>query len=500
MYQYNAAAPTSTRRVATAVIRTPSAPSVQDIKPIAMDMQTDTMMVDQSTQTPRRPYRRRAKPSRKTSYKYRNTRPYQVYKPVNLQAGRLVGRGDYWDTLKSWGRTAQRFGQKYVPKGTFEHVGQAGWGQIGSRIGSQVANIVGFGDYQIKQNSMIDMGSAVPSFVDMSHATIITHKEYIADVVVPATPASFALRAYDINPGSSTTFPWLSSIARNFDQYEIIGMVFYFKSTSSDSAATLPLGTVIMATEYDAADANYASKQAMEQSEYSGSCKPSQDLMHPIECAPHLTAQSLLYVRTAAIANTNDLRQFDLGKFQIATTGLPAGTSGAIGELWVSYKIALVKPQYDKSIAGTDNYALTASLIAGGAPGTYFGAAATTIYPTQGVPLVGSSISGNTINLPANPRGGHYLISYVLSMPAPYTTTAISAWTYSNCAASAPGNSNIQAVVNNEVGTPNYHFHWELCILVTDNTLPASITVTAGNWTGTPVTNQANLLISALNF
>lgn len=258
--------------------------------PTMVSMGTST--ADASSQTTTRRRRRKRK---------KTEGAFQVYKPLNLRAGRLTGRGDYWDTLKSWGANLQRFGQKYIPKGTFEHVGQAGWGQVGSRIGTQVASIVGFGDYQVRQNSMIDMGSAVPSFVDMSHATIITHKECIADVVVPASPTSFSLRAYDINPGSSTTFPWLSSIARNFDQYEIIGMAFYFKSTCSDSALTLPLATVIMATEHDAADANYGSKQAIKQSQYSGSCKPSQDLMHPIECAPHLTAQSLLYVRTNAI-------------------------------------------------------------------------------------------------------------------------------------------------------------------------------------------------------
>jgi len=447
--------------------------------------------VDMSTQTTKRKRRKRRTSSRKT------TPAYQVYKPMNLRAGQLVGRGDYWDTLKGWGRTAQRFGQKYVPKGTFEHIGGAGWGQVGSRIGSQVANIVGFGDYSVSQNSLIDMGSDVPSFADMSHATIVTHKEYISDIVVPASPGAFNLKAYDINPGMSATFPWLNTIARNYDQYEIIGMVFYFKSTSSDSANTLPLGTVIMATEYDSADANYPNKQAMEQSEYSGSCKPSQDLMHPIECAPHLTAQSLLYVRTDALSNQNDLRQFDLGRFQIATTGLPAGTSGAIGELWVSYKIALVKPQYNQFIAQTDVYALVSANLVSGS--VYFGASGITLNPSIGGPKLNTSITGNTITFPANTRGGYYYVAYVLNLPAPYTPLSITTWTYSNCAASAPGNGNLTAVVNNEVATPVYRFTWAQYILVTDNSLPATLTVTGGTWTGTPVANQSSLMITGLN-
>lgn len=51
-----------------------------------------------------------------------------------------------------------------------------------------------------------------------------------------------------------------------------------------------------------------------------------------------------LYVRSGMVPTGQDIRMFDLCKFQIATNGLQ-GTNVNVGELWVTYQVAMIKPK-----------------------------------------------------------------------------------------------------------------------------------------------------------
>lgn len=270
----------------------------------------------------------------------------------------ITGRGGYYtDKLRSAASAGYRALQRGVPTGTFSRLGTAMGGAafgapgalLGGLAGSGIAKLAGFGDYTVNANSLLtlDEGMQVPSFGDLNHAIVISHREYIGDISIPATPANFTLSSYPINPGLSQTFPWLSTIAPSFDQYEILGMIFEFKSTSSDFGTTtsLAMGTVILATDYDSSDSNYGSKIEMENAQYSTSCKPSISCIHAIECDPNLNFSPVKYVRTGGVPSSKDIRLYDQGNFQLATVGLPTGSSGVIGELWVSYQIKFMKPQ-----------------------------------------------------------------------------------------------------------------------------------------------------------
>jgi len=215
---------------------------------------------------------------------------------------------------------------------------------LGGMAGRGIASLSGMGDYTISKNSLLqlDEGMQVASFGDMNHGVIIMHREFITDIT---QSIAFTLSSLPINPGLPGSFPWLSQIAPNFDQYQILGMIFHFKSTASDFGTTtnMAMGTCILATDYDSADTNYGNKLEMENAQYSTSCKPSIDCMHAIECDPDITFAPIKYVRTGAVPTNKDIRLYDQGNFQFATTGMPAN-GGAIGELWVTYKIAFFKP------------------------------------------------------------------------------------------------------------------------------------------------------------
>jgi len=227
---------------------------------------------------------------------------------------------------------------------------------------SVVRSISGMGDYRTSNNSLVSKwtSNGPPEIVNTTGeggGFRIRHREYLGDISSGAgTPTQFNLfGAYPLNPGMQSTFPWLSTIANNFEQYKFHGIIFEYKTLSVDAIAssTMNVGAVIMATEYNVLHPPFISKQQMENYEFCSSAKPSQSIIHPIECAPSETPLTKLYIRQGPITK-GDLRLYDLGLFQIATVGLPV-QAGNIGELWVSYEVEFFKPTLPSVSTGTDS-------------------------------------------------------------------------------------------------------------------------------------------------
>lgn len=182
----------------------------------------------------------------------------------------------------------------------------------------------------------------------------IRHTEYLGDVTTSATAGQFYL-AYGgpwlINPGNSDTFPWLSNIANQFEEYEFHGLMFHFRSTSTDAVSSntnnLQLGVVIGATDYNVLHPAFTSKQQMDNYEYTTSGKPSLSWDYPVECKRGSNVLNRLYVTNnlaVPAPQSPDPRMYHLGQFQIATAGFQ-GQSVNVGELWVTYDVTLAKPQ-----------------------------------------------------------------------------------------------------------------------------------------------------------
>jgi len=258
------------------------------------------------------------------------------------------------------------------PKGGFANKGEqmgAKFGTLGRLagrgLGAGLSAITGYGNYTVKKNSLGKVSSScdmVPQFVKNEHSIRVVHREYISDIVVPANPTQFQVTyAQKINPGNSLMFPWLARMAKQYSQYKIHGMVFTFKTMTSEYAANGPLGTVMMATNYDAVERIYANKVELENSEFAVSCKPSESLIHAIECDPKYSTLEMLYIRDSSYATseTEDRRFYDFGTFQFATSGLPGLIGSTMGEFWVSYDIELCKP----IVGGADVFLIPANTI-----------------------------------------------------------------------------------------------------------------------------------------
>ena len=216
----------------------------------------------------------------------------------------------------------------------------------GEYLGGLAQSAFGLGDYVVKSNTLL--APEPPTIINDSVKGGITfrHKEYLRDIVTSSTPGAFNLDSYLLNPGNPKTFPWLSQVAQNFEQYSLEGVLFEFRSMSADAlnSTNTALGTVIMATNYDSIDAPFKSKGEMENYEWGMSSKPSCNMIHPIECAPRQTSITELYILDGPVPSGADPRLYHWGNMQIATNGFQ-GTSVNIGELWVSYQIRLLKPK-----------------------------------------------------------------------------------------------------------------------------------------------------------
>lgn len=153
-----------------------------------------------------------------------------------------------------------------------------------------------------------------------SGGVVVSHREYIGDITCSADQ-SFKIQELVINPGNPTTFPWLATIATNFEQYRVRAMRFHFRSTSGNSVASTntSLGTVVLATQYNVTGTTFASKQQMENYAGGQSGTPAQDLIHAIDVKPSGTPIENLYVRGQIVPAGQDPRLYDLGKFCIAS-------------------------------------------------------------------------------------------------------------------------------------------------------------------------------------
>ena len=213
--------------------------------------------------------------------------------------------------------------------------------QIGGVAGSMLSKILGQGEYQVSKNSIMKPDS-IPYMHKSDSSIVVTHKEFIKDIT--ATNA-FSIEKLVINPGMSATFPWLSTIAQSFQQYQLLGCVVYFKSESADAlnSTNTALGTIVMASDYNALDSPFETKAGMTATTFSSSGRPSSDQIHPIECDPaQSSGPALRYVRSASVT-TGDLRLYDWCNSYIASQGVQA--TSVVGSLHIAYSVLLRNPE-----------------------------------------------------------------------------------------------------------------------------------------------------------
>ena len=241
--------------------------------------------------------------------------------------------------------------------------GVPGAAEVGRWGAGQASKWLGFGAYNqaTSGNQLMVDSSQVPVTVntgnDETGDVYISHREFIMNVTATAAAAGatpFQQTVIPLNPGLSTSFPFLSQLAQNFELYDFNGLMFQYVPTSGESgAASNSLGKVLMATNYDPDASPFLNSIQMENYDYACSTKPSLGLIHGVETHNGQQVVNMMYVRTSD-SSTKDRSFTDIGKFTIATEGIPAAAAGTqiIGELWATYNIKLSRASLYNSLLG----------------------------------------------------------------------------------------------------------------------------------------------------
>jgi hypothetical protein len=278
--------------------------------------------------------------------------PRRTQRPT-IRQSKMRPAGNGFAAVTQGALTGASIGNSLLPG-----IGGAVGGLLGAGAGLLYKTISGSGAYTIKENTLI-RAAPVPSFGPS--CIRIRHREYIGDIISSSTAGAFSLTSFALNPGLVLSFPWLALIAANYEEYKFNGLVFEFVSTSSNAlnSTNTALGKVVMATDYNASNTLFTTIEQMLTTEFSNYSKPSESILHAIECSADQKPMLLSYIRTGSLSS-GDIKMYDLGNTQIATYGMQ-GTSVNVGSLWVTYDITLCKPVLGNGLLSLeDHYILPA--------------------------------------------------------------------------------------------------------------------------------------------
>lgn len=289
---------------------------------------------------------------------------------------RYYGRGVYTGQGSFW-KKAARYAWKHrrgILKGA-STLGVPGAAALSKLTGA--GTYTGQGNYE-GENGLFQSETADVPIVESSgteEGTIkISHREYLTDlygihfdlistnpdVFKPETPMQKYV--YQLNPGLETTFPWLSQIAQNFEEYELEQCIFSFRSTLQEvSSSNGQVGTIVMATQYNPDTPDFRDKNEMMMYAHANSVKSTDDIMHGVECDDSkLSGTEEKYIRSGPLDTGTQKKDYDHGKFTVAVCNTPhAFSDESIGELWISYTVTLRKPKIftSRGLGGTQFFA-----------------------------------------------------------------------------------------------------------------------------------------------
>lgn len=156
-----------------------------------------------------------------------------------------------------------------------------------------------------------------------------------------------------VNPTNPLLFPWLSTLAHNWQQFRMNALAFEYKSTSGGtvSGENPLIGQILMAVDYNPQSSTLGVTKTsyLENFEYSMRGKPSTDFVYPIDCSD---TQVNKYSTTNYTGDGGDRRFEKIGTMycDVSGTSIQSGTGspvkkGDLGKLFVTYSITLSKPQ-----------------------------------------------------------------------------------------------------------------------------------------------------------
>lgn len=169
----------------------------------------------------------------------------------------------------------------------------------------------------------------------------ITHKEYVRDVVKLTGVDNYII---EINPGLKASFPWLSSIANNFETYRFLK----FEVEFIPNVGTQTNGAIALVPDYDPADDNSASSKS-KLFAYEDSVRSPLWQGARMKCsARNLAKMKSFFIRSGPLSANLDIKTYDTLQYITRLTGATGDT--IYGELWFHYTVVLQTPQIEADV------------------------------------------------------------------------------------------------------------------------------------------------------
>jgi hypothetical protein len=186
---------------------------------------------------------------------------------------------------------------------------------------------------------------------------IVKETEYIGEVTVANQPNFQNLYTLPCNPGQSSSFPWLYTIAKNYEKYRFLELCFFYKPEVTEFTANVNTGKVILSADYDASDAAPATKQQMEDVDPHADGMPYQSIQLTLDPKQMFQMSDAKYVRIGGLPGSSDIKTYDCANFFLAVQGQVANST--IGELHVRYTVELSVPVIEDVIQAPVNNSVT---------------------------------------------------------------------------------------------------------------------------------------------
>jgi len=160
-------------------------------------------------------------------------------------------------------------------------------------------------------------------------------REYIADVIGQET---FTTVKYPVQPGNSTTFPWLAARARGFQKYRFNKLKFCYRPTCPSSTQ----GTVMLSPDYDSVDAAPISKIEANQLDDSVDGLAWERFSFDAK-RENLHALPQYWISGNLTPAGEDVKTYNVANMFLNVTGFAANNLN-VGELYVEYEVDLIAP------------------------------------------------------------------------------------------------------------------------------------------------------------
>jgi hypothetical protein len=172
-----------------------------------------------------------------------------------------------------------------------------------------------------------------PRIVNMNDGSVVvSHSEMIGTLVSSGTTLTYKVDSYVANPGKPSIFPWLSTIATNYDKYRFRKLYVCLISSQPTSTA----GRIGIGFDYDSTDPTPANRIEFFSLSSHVEATPWQsiELDIPVEGG----------LRFTNTHTTTDSKLIDLGQLLLMSDQIVA-TTAVLADVIVSYEVELHHPQ-----------------------------------------------------------------------------------------------------------------------------------------------------------